>query len=385
MVNTLPAVLIGGPPHAGKSVLTYNLSQALRRQNVPHYVLRASPDGEGDWSQEMNQNTAQLIRVKGDWTPEFVSRVCADLERRQLPLLVDPGGKPRDEQMCIFKHCTDAILLLHANDKQTSHQWHELVKINNLTLLAHLYSQQNGASMLSSNESIIDGTLVGLERGTQHLQGQLFDALVERIQSLFLSVIDPVKMHLEAVSAEQLVNLDSLLRNWMPPAKEWTSEMMRQLLTDLPAHTPLSVYGRGPNWLYGALAAHGDIASFYQFNSRLGWVTPPPLELSTREMPEVHITSHRNEDTTILKIEPKYLDYSLCNNLAFPPVPLEHGLIIDGALPQWLLTALVRLYKGAGVAWIAYRYLRDEEGRAIVMTSRTDVPSLGDLVPLFIP
>src|SRR5438309_10168946 len=118
MVDTLPTILIGGPPHAGKSVLTYNLSQALRRHNVPHYVLRASPDGEGDWSQEMNQNTAQLIRVKGDWTPEFVSRVCADLERRQLPLLVDVGGKPKDDQICILRQCTHAILLVHQNDEE---------------------------------------------------------------------------------------------------------------------------------------------------------------------------------------------------------------------------------------------------------------------------
>src|SRR5437016_3695405 len=121
--KSLPAILIGGPPHAGKSVLTYNLSQALRRRNVPHYVLRASPDGEGDWSQEMDQNTVQLVRIKGKWTPEFVSRTCSELEQRQLPLLVDVGGKPQNDQMCIFQHCTHSILLLHANDESVIRQW----------------------------------------------------------------------------------------------------------------------------------------------------------------------------------------------------------------------------------------------------------------------
>ncbi len=40
----LPAILIGGPPKVGKSVLTYNLTRELRRFNIPHYVFRASAD-----------------------------------------------------------------------------------------------------------------------------------------------------------------------------------------------------------------------------------------------------------------------------------------------------------------------------------------------------
>ena len=54
-LNQLPAVLIGGPPHSGKSVLIYSLSQALRARGVAHYALRACPDGEGDFSNETDQ------------------------------------------------------------------------------------------------------------------------------------------------------------------------------------------------------------------------------------------------------------------------------------------------------------------------------------------
>ncbi len=49
-MELFPAILVGGPPHSGKSVLTYSLTQALRRRGVDHYVLRAAPDGEGDWA-----------------------------------------------------------------------------------------------------------------------------------------------------------------------------------------------------------------------------------------------------------------------------------------------------------------------------------------------
>jgi len=63
--KSLPAILIGGPPHAGKSVLTYNLTIALRKLDVPHYVFRASPDGEGDWSFEGDLDTVREFIIKG--------------------------------------------------------------------------------------------------------------------------------------------------------------------------------------------------------------------------------------------------------------------------------------------------------------------------------
>src|SRR5579884_757693 len=52
MTNLLPAVLVGGPPHAGKSVLFYQLTQALRERGIAHFAIRACPDGEGDWFHE---------------------------------------------------------------------------------------------------------------------------------------------------------------------------------------------------------------------------------------------------------------------------------------------------------------------------------------------
>src|SRR5436305_1318113 len=48
MVNLLPAILVGGPPHAGKSVLFYRLTQALRARGLDHHAIRACPDGEGN-------------------------------------------------------------------------------------------------------------------------------------------------------------------------------------------------------------------------------------------------------------------------------------------------------------------------------------------------
>src|SRR6266550_6319231 len=103
--DKLPAILIGGPPNAGKSVLTYNLTQELRRREIPHYVFRANPDMEGDWflRDQDNQNNVRSINVSFEkyrhWTPEFREFVCHDLAlRRHLPLIVDLGGQLNKEK-----------------------------------------------------------------------------------------------------------------------------------------------------------------------------------------------------------------------------------------------------------------------------------------------
>jgi CRISPR-associated protein Csx3 len=99
----LPAILIGGAPKAGKSVLTYNLTQELRKLKTPHYVFRASPDGEGDWFLKVQYQTGQEVGAlrqihldaKVDWTNTFRQLICQALSKRQLPLIVDIGGDPQ--------------------------------------------------------------------------------------------------------------------------------------------------------------------------------------------------------------------------------------------------------------------------------------------------
>ncbi len=61
-LDPLPAILIGGPPNAGKSVLLYNLTQALYERGVRHHILRACPDGEGNYFQEGHPVTVSSLR-----------------------------------------------------------------------------------------------------------------------------------------------------------------------------------------------------------------------------------------------------------------------------------------------------------------------------------
>jgi len=385
MFNPLPAILVGGPPHAGKTVLTYSLTQALRARNIDHYVIRACPDGEGDWSQEIDQDAVRVIRVKGTWTPNFVERLCRDLERRHFPLLVDMGGRPEAWQTCILSNCTHSVLLFHPHDEHTIQFWRQLIEENGLLPLALLNSVLDGTSTITSEGPVLKGTLTGLNRNTV-AHGPLFELLVERVASLFSSYSSEElkKGHLASAPAE-VVDLDAFLQIWAPETKRWMPEMIPTLLAELPTNTPLAVYGRGPNWVYGALVMQTGTQPFYQFDSRLGWVAPPLLQIcktDEQSSPELHVRLDKHQDATILKIDvvTKYLDYTEAEYLSFPPVPVDRGLILSGVVPHWLLTALVRLYSGTGIAWIACHQPR--LGGAVVVTSRTTNHVPGDLISL---
>lgn len=389
MVNTLPAVLIGGPSHAGKSVLFYSLTHALRLRGIRHHAFRACPDGEGNWTQESDAETVSQIRksLKGEWPESFVERICFNLEHRCLPLLVDMGGHPKDSQINMLRQCTHAVLLLRTDKPDCTQLWQRLVVEADLLPLAQLYSQRDGISTITAHAPVLEGTLSGLERyNTTLLKGPVFDELVERISSLFNSYSpqELEKVFLEQAPTELIVNLYDALHALDPSATRWEPEMLAPFLASVPTNTPLSVYGMGSNWVYAALAAHTEHQSLYQFDPKLpfGWIQPLALQLSSERFPEVLVKPYPYDDVTKLSISfPSHrLEYFQPLPLPFPSVRTDVGLIIDGPLPYWLLTALVRLYKEAGVPWIAVYY--PQSTKAIVVYSRVETNRPGDYIPM---
>ena len=382
---TLPAALIGGPPHAGKSVLFYSLTHALRERGIRHHAIRACPDGEGNWTQESDEKTVSQIRIKGDWTDDFVKRICSDLEHRCLPLLVDMGGHPKESQTCILRQCTQSLLLLRPDRDDYTRLWLRLVAESGLSPLAQIDSQLEGTSTITSLTPILTGTLTRLIRNDiTSAKGPLFDALVERIATLFNASApqEVEKAFLEHSPTKLVINLYTSLNAIAPSTTRWEPEMLPSLLVSVPADVPLSIYGVGPNWVYAAISAHTYQQPLFQFDPRLpfGWVQPLRLQLSTEQSPELIVQIHDHQDATVLSlhIPSKHLDYFQPGPLPFPPVRTDRGLIIDGITPFWLLTALARLYKEAGIAWIAVYYPQFQ--KAIIVYSRVEKYNPGDSV-----
>ncbi len=380
-MDDFAAILIGGPPHSGKSVLTYSLSQALRQRGVAHYVVRAAPDGEGDWANEAAQRLVRLLRSKGPFTPAFTDFVCASVAGRHLPVLVDAGGRPTTYQERIFACCTHAVLL--TPDPASRSRWLSMVARHGLPVVADLTSRLQGDDVVLDRGAVLRGTLTGLERG-RDATGPTFEALVERLAALL--DYDPAHLytiHERLCPAEIVIDLDRLAGTFDLQFEGsqaiWEPGQLPRLLDYLPEAAPLGLYGRGPNWLYAAVALLATPAPFYQFDARLGWVRPISLSPGAPR-PESPFQVRLEDHTDFVHIEgalpTAHLDYSELDSLTVPRVPANVGIVLSGKLPHWLYTSLGLTYRAA--PWIAV--YQPQLARAIVVYSAQD-RAVGDSIP----
>ncbi|MCP4418138.1 MAG: hypothetical protein GY805_16060, partial [Chloroflexi bacterium] len=281
MNRSFPAILIGGPPHSGKSVLVYSITQALRERKISHYALRACPDGEGDWANEIRQDFVRSLRIKGDFSSAFTQTVITYLKKRHIPLLVDVGGKPKEEQKEIFSHCTHAILIIGDHPdmyEQNLTEWRQMMAEKGVSIVAEIKSTLTEGNQLTETEPLLKGRQQGLERGA-FAAGSVFDALIEKIAALF-SYDEPYLADVHdkmRPSDTKFINLPKLATALGNANRFWQPEELPLLLEKVPENTAVSIYGRAPIWLYTALAMNAYPAPFASFDAKSGWVYPPTL------------------------------------------------------------------------------------------------------------
>lgn len=354
-MNPFPSVILCGSPHVGKSTLACGLTGALRATEIAHYVLRAAPDGEGDWACEAPQNVVQRIRRKAEWSGAWVDSICQEIARRHLPLLVDMGGRPTADQERILDQCGYAILL--TRDPAEHAEWNARAERHNLTVLADLRSDLDGVDALSpdSAANCLRGTLAGLARGG-NLSGPVFEALVGRLADLFGAREDDLlKQHLAIAPWHagdiQLVNFDVLKRSRSAgrPRPAFRPDDIPEILAGVPADREVALYGR----LWGPLALAISVTHEVRwlFAPNLGWVAPAVARLEPVSRVEnawlVFDLIGRGAGRTTLKVTLRdpYLPYESIRQFAAPRAPANCALEIDGKIPMWLLCGLGAAYR----------------------------------------
>lgn len=377
---SLPAILIGGPPHSGKTTLTDWLSHAVRAQGYPVYVLRASPDGEGSWYADTPEPLRSTLRAraKNRWTAALAEDLAADVTRRSVPLLVDVGGMVSDEVRRIAANCTHAILI--AADPAALAPWHALVDAAGLTLLADLHSVLDAPHETIIAERPLRGSIVGL-RPNGASDGILRQALVARIgETIGLQRERLAHYHASQIDIDLLLDLErSIYPLTRKAGGRWQPDELAPLLASIPAGEPLALYGSGPAWLSTALALHAAPATCMLFDARRGWIVPPQLTLIDAAVPDGPLGWSVQETAAHSHVQfgipGSYLDFRA--PLSAPRLDPARGVILDGKLPIWLTVALALAY--AALPWVAvYQPLL---GGAVVVAARSTY-SLGDIVVL---
>ncbi len=348
---TLPAILVAGPPHSGKSVLSYQLTMALRAREINHYVLRAYPDGEGDWSYEAEQELVRDIRTKGRGDDKWVKRTRSDISRRHYPLIVDIGGRPTPFQETIFDECTHAILLW--TDTYNRSEWLQRIERNGIALLADLHSLQSGPEQIEQTSPILRGTISGLERERGRISpGPTLQAVIDSVAALFATDAATLRrQHLEAAPVELAIDLERLAATFDLPGRprRWRPEDIPRFLDYLPIHKPIALYGRAPCWLYAAAGVYVRPAAFWQFDMRLGWVQPPVLHCGAprQNAPwRCQLASSGSRVQIELFLNHPYVDWTEAYGQTVPRVPSGVPVMLSGKIPCWLYTALARTYAG---------------------------------------
>lgn len=158
------AILIGGPPDSGKSLLSNALRQSIH-QHHPSCRLslhRANWDGQGNWSYESPdvELTEELIRsfdAKLHWHPEAEklipkyfedqARSIQNLRKVRDLVLVDVGGVPQASKHPVVQACSHYMVI--SKDTDSLSAWHQLCATD-LACLAVIHSKPSAAFSLLS-------------------------------------------------------------------------------------------------------------------------------------------------------------------------------------------------------------------------------------------
>lgn len=166
------AILIGGPPNSGKSVLCYALDYTLN-QKAPNrniHLHRAQWDGEGNWFAEMeNRPLAEELskRSQAQGSERFFfyhANVVNKIRQGMELVLVDFGGMPQPKDVVLLHRCTHYIII--SSKPEEISNWHDFCgKRAGLNPLAVIHSVREKRLEVLPNEKFLEIVAGPWERG----------------------------------------------------------------------------------------------------------------------------------------------------------------------------------------------------------------------------
>lgn len=326
------------------------LTHQLKNSQIAHYALRATPDGEGNWSYDAPFSLAQQLRHKRKWDARFENAVETTIMQRPLPFLVDVGGKPTERQQELFGHCSHYIIL--GKNEEEWHKWRTICKQQQLQPLAEIRSVLEGEDAILCQQPYLQLQLSQLDRERNFKQplSIAWQRLIEQVATIIGYTEHKMwNYHRSSLPFDALaLNLEHKVADYDSNSRWWNTQMLPRLLQEVCQESPLAIYGRAPTWVASALALH-TLKPIRYFDAQYGWLTPPTLQDTTD-----------NGAWRVIKTPQKHLTelaFTLCPTHLAPqptltgplPAPLPGTtIILSGKLPIWLYIALARHYRQYG-------------------------------------
>lgn len=150
-----------GNPHTGKSVFLRLLRQSLKSILPPEefhrnlFVVKACPDGEGDWFSDLGESEAKIYRYKNHFNQEFVERIVEEIDKlrnEKKLLFVDCGGKIDRFNQAILNKCTHCLIL--GTDEVSIAEWRGAAKLCGLNVICEILSSKDFVSDVISREPL---------------------------------------------------------------------------------------------------------------------------------------------------------------------------------------------------------------------------------------
>lgn len=349
-------IVVGGPPHSGKSVFLDGLLK-----NLPYntHYFSGCPDGEGPWLQRhYTEDEVKALRRKGSFTEEFVNFAHDAVKdfNGQL-MLIDIGGRITPENMKIISGATHAIIL--SGDTKNFDEWNDFFKKEGIEIIAKLHSDYNGKEdTITEDSEQIQGSVHYLERGQHPEDRESIKFVAEHIAELVKK--NEEKRNISLEDNNELLKVDSLAFEYNLKAN-YDKETVPGTLTGLQKYLKdnysdskqIKIDGRINSYLAGFLGTElADGERKISFNSPNGFVGLKELNQSENgsvidwEQKE-NITKHGDSFLEInFKLDPsKPFKPEDLSEMNIPKINTGEIVSIGGKGPHWLRTSIAIGYK----------------------------------------
>lgn len=343
--------IICGPPHSGKSVLISNLVSFMPSDSYQR--INANGDGEGTWSNYLDQQEVARVRIKTGNTPEeFASWEKRIRMASQSIVLVDIGGRLQDDKGPLFDVADNFIVL--SSDPLMTEGWKSFGEAHGCLCLATVDSVLEGEHQILEETPYLRARISGLVRGSNHKESvvlrALADLLVRTSGYCRTELIDFCDIGREAGCVLEWKTREGVPVTHLDFRTEAASTICELLRRRYRTYSRYRIYNLKTNWV-AAITSYclgdGDITSVEFFDDwTSSFIRPSILRKTTGKTVGVICSLEETEDAVFLNMRSAGLSLNPVHftDYTIPVIDENKTLYLSGRFPTWFTVSVLGSY-----------------------------------------